>query len=200
MTGLIIDPYRLAPTGPTTYAADNFNRADAATLGTSSSGHTWDEHGNAWSIDTNRARPPGGGPFKLATLDAGHADVAVEVTIIPNAGDLGLVARVVDTGNHVLFNLSWDGRWLCKVFYKVGGGGYTGLTSLVDPVPQLSDSTTQFTARLELTGDAGEAFIEGASQGTWTGLDSGLLSATSHGLAGNDAHVVRFDDLAITSP
>jgi hypothetical protein len=193
--GAIADAYTSAVSLP----SDNFNRADAATLGTSSSGHTWDEHGTAWSIASNRCVPPSSGGYRFVTLPAGQADVTVTATINPAASpDLGLCARVVDTNNLVFFDLDWvTDHWICRVFQRLGGS-FTGLTSLVDPVAGLADNTTPFTAALTVTGATGGATINGASQGTWTGLDSSLLTATAHGLVGNDITASTFDNFAIT--
>lgn len=197
----LLNPYRFAaPPAPPSLPSDDFNRANAASLGTSSSGHVWDEHGTAWSINANRCVPPLISDYKVVTLDADQADVTITATVIPaGTPDLGLCARVVDANNLVFFDIvEVGGHWICRVFQRLGGS-FTGLTSLVDPVTELVDNTTPFTATLTVTGDAGEAFINGVSQGTWTGLDSSLLSATSHGLVGNEVQLATFDDLAITA-
>lgn len=196
---MLIDPYRYA--AAVTLPSDDFNRANAASLGTSSSGHVWDEHGTAWSIASNRCVPPSSGGYKFATLDAGEADVTVAATINPSgAPDLGLCARFVDASNLVFFDVVWEtDHWICRVFQRLAGS-FTGLTALVNPVVTLgADNTTPFTASVELAGDAGEAFINGVSQGTWTGLDGSLLSATDHGLVGNDVVASTFDNFAVTA-
>lgn len=198
---VFLDAFTLFGTGtpPATLPSDNFNRADAATLGTSSSGDTWDEHGTVWSIASNRARPPSGGSYVFATLDAGVADVTVEATVIPGGTpDIGLCARVVDSNNLVFFDFSWNSdHYECRVFQRVGGS-FTGITSFVSNVTAVPNNTDPYTLTLTCTGAAGEAFANGVSQGTWTGLDSSLLTATSHGLASKDSHPVAFDDFSIT--
>lgn len=181
--------------------ADNFNRADAASLGTSSSGHVWDEHGTAWSIVGNQCRPPAVAAYDFATLDAGKADVTVTVTVDPrgNGRDMGPVARVVDTNNLVFFDCTWvTDHWVCRAFERVGGS-FTGLTALVDPVTVLgSDQTTPFSMVLTVSGSSGSVSINSASQGTWSSLDPSLLSATKHGLGGNNAFDAAFDNLVMT--
>lgn len=195
--GIVAAGYR-PPAG--SLPSDNFNRADAATLGTSSSGHVWNEYGTAWSIASNRCVPPSTGGYKFATLDASTPDVTVTATINPAASpDLGLAARVVDVSNLVFFDIVWvSDHWICRVFQRVAGS-FTGITALVNPVAGLADNTTPFTAALTVDADAGEAFINGASQGTWSGLDSSLLTATAHGLGGNEVVSSTFDSFSTTA-
>jgi hypothetical protein len=186
---LLINPYRYASGGGAALPSDDFNRADGA-LGTSSSGHAWTHSG--WTVASNKCKPPTSGGLVYATVDAGVANVTVAVTVDPAvAPDLGLVAR------YIVYETD---HWLCRVFQKVGGGSFAGLTTLVNPIVTLgSDNDTPFTAALTVSGSGGEAFINGVSQGTFTGVDSGLLSATSHGLAANDIVSSTFDNFAITA-
>lgn len=180
-------------------AADTFTRANAAALGTSSSGHAWDEHGTAWSIVSNQAKPPNA-TYAIATLDAGDADVSVTATVDPKNSDpdLGLVARVVDGNNFLFADVVWEtDHWLCRAFQRVAGA-FTGLTSLVNPVVVLgSDHTTPFEVTMTVAGSAGEVFISDVSQGTWSSIDASLVTPTDHGLVGNQVVVATFEDITI---
>jgi hypothetical protein len=190
----------------TSLAADNFNRADGA-LGTSSSGHVWTHTG--WTVASNVARPPAVADYRFATLDGGQADVDVTTTIIPSvssaANDMGLAARVVDSNNLLIYNFACiAGVWLCRAYQRVGGS-FTGITSSVNPVPELGNSDFRpFRARMLVEGDAGEVFcttqddlVTWHSQGTFSGIDGGLLAATAHGLFGNDTDESGFDGFDI---
>jgi hypothetical protein len=194
---LLINPYRYA--SGVTLPSDTFNRADGA-LGTSSSGHAWTHTG--WTVGTNQCVPPNSGGASFATVDAGAANVTVAATLDPALSpDWGLVVRYVDAGNLILFDIVHEvDHWICRVFQKVAGGAFTGLTTLVNPVVTLgADHDTPFTAAITVTGDAGEAFINGISQGAFSAVDAALLSATSHGLYGNDVAASRFDNFVITA-
>lgn len=192
-------------TGPTILASDTFNRADGA-IGTSSSGHTWTELGSStgWTVASNQARPPTSG-YDIAVLNAGDADVEVQVTVDPknSTPDLGPVCKVSDADNLIWYDVVYDtDHWLCRVFQRVAGSfSGNGLTTLVNPVVTLgSDKTTPFEVRLQSVGQAGEVWINDVSQGTWSSLiDTGILSATSHGLAGNAVLTAAYDDLTITA-
>ena len=186
-----------AASGP--LAADTFTRANAAALGTSPAGHVWDEHGTAWTIVSNKAHPPNVVGYTVATLDAGATAVTVTVTVTPDADcDLGLAARVVDTSNFVFLDISRSGdHYVSRTFQRVAGS-FAGLTTLVDPVTSISDVAAPFTLTLTVNGQAGESLVNDVSMGTWSSLDSGLLAATTHGLAVGATNVNNaFDDLTI---
>jgi hypothetical protein len=191
--------------GATPLAYDDFARADAATLGTSTDGHLWDEYGTAWSISGGRARPPVGAGYRIAAMNAGAADVDITASVLPSAfslssPDFGLVARSIDINNFVFFDVVWAvDHWLCRVFQRVGGT-FTGITSQVNPVPGMGDNDDPFTARLVAVGDSGEAFLNGASVGTWSGLNATLLAPTWHGLAANDSSGSGFADITVNAP
>lgn len=191
--------------GPSFLAADTFTRANAATLGTSSSGHLWDEYGTAWAVDGNRARPPVFAGYRLAAMNAGAADVDIVVNVTPavfaaSVPDLGISARAIDINNFLLFDVVYEtDHWLCRVF-KREGGAFSGITTLVNPVPSMSSSSTApFVARLVAKGAGGEAFLNGVSVGTWSGLASPFLTPTWHGLAANDANGSGFEDITISA-
>lgn len=197
--GAVADAWTAPGGGP--LAVDTFNRADAATLGTSSSGHVWSEHGTAWSIASNRAHPPLLSPYTIVSLDAGDADVEIEVTVHPVADcDLGLAARCVDANNFIFLDVSRSGdHYVSRTFQRVSGS-FSGLTSLVDPVTSIAVVTDPFTLRLAVNGSSGESWINDVSMGTWSSIDASLVTPTRHGLAtGTTSNDNAFDDLTITA-
>lgn len=185
-------------------AADTFTRADGA-IGTSSSGHVWEQFGTTgWTVASNTADPPSGG-FAIATLPLGAADVDLTVTLNPNfqSPDWGPVVKLADVDNLIWLDIVFEtDHWLCRPFQRVGGS-FTGnaLADVVDPIVTLgADKVTPFTARIRSVGQTGQVWINGASQCTWSALiDTGILTATKHGLAANDAPATAtFDSLTMT--
>jgi hypothetical protein len=168
----------------TSLAADNFNRADAATLGTSSSGHLWTSHGTPFTLSSNAAHPPSGiTDYTIDSLNGGTADVTVSCTITPrdlgHDFDAGLAGRVVDNNNFVFLDISRSGSVLLTRTFQRVGGSFTGLTSLVNPI---AAAGTPMLVELVLSGDAGESFIDGVSMGSFSGLNGALLTPTRHGI------------------
>lgn len=87
--------------GPTTYASDDFNRADGA-LGTAVVGGAWTVADGAVAIVSNRASlsvSP-----SMAYLEASHADCTVSCTLPVLSNEPGLAFRATGSGNY------W--RWL----------------------------------------------------------------------------------------
>lgn len=79
-----------------TAVTDDFNRADAGTLGTSSSGHTWAEWNNSHVITSNGAAPENDGTCGSFTPELSTGDHFVEFTVatLPQANSfVGLVVR-----------------------------------------------------------------------------------------------------------
>lgn len=204
---LLSDSYMAPPGGPTLLFGDNFNRADAATLGAS-----WNEHGDAWSVASNAAHPPALSGFRFVSHDvaANGMDIRVKISTNPaSANDLALLARYIDSGNHILFNVVMQGGvHLCRVFEKTGGGGYSGLTSLISPVPWLTNNDhTPFYARIVVGGsygaNNGEAFLTDQSDyNTWISVGTftsnvALNGGTEGGLAAGDSAASAFDDFEI---
>lgn len=194
-------------------ASDSFNRADGP-LGTADIGGAWATTGT-WSIVSGQARNAGSADYDLATLNVSATAVDVRITIDPAAGtlnDVGPAVHVIDASNFIFLDFTFTGgnTWLCKVFQRVAGA-FTGLTTLVDPIPQLgADNDTPFRARLVTAGsygpDGGEAFIAApatpttwVSVGSWVNADVSLRAATSHGFAAKTTPTTRFDDITIAA-
>lgn len=183
-----------------TLVSDAFTRADnASSLGTADSGQVWTAHAGTWGISSNRAVPPA--TLGTASVDAGATLVTVQLTGIP-AGvgntDVGLLARFVDTSNYLFLNVSKTGSVMQARMFKRVGGTNTGITTLVNPAAP--DATNPFTMKVVFSSaTAGEAFVNGASVGTFTGLDAVLQTPTRYGLWVNGSSGnARYDDLTIT--
>lgn len=91
------------PNASNVIAADNFNRADSATLGTSSSGATWTNiDANTIGIVSNAASGVNGQSCR-ATLDAGKNSYTVSC-ILKNVGsECNIYLRFVDANNCLRF-------------------------------------------------------------------------------------------------
>jgi hypothetical protein len=178
---------------------DNFNRADAASLGA-----PWSYSGANWAIVSNKARPPAGlTDYDAAVVNASLVDCTVQVTINAPVGlnfDGGLVARYVDINNFIFMDISLAGSsFLTRTFQRVGGS-FSGLTSLVNPVSGIAPGTP-FTAKMVLSGSTGESFINNVSMGTFSGVNAALLSSTTHGMVCSLDDVVTppdFEDFSAT--
>jgi hypothetical protein len=94
----------------TTLAADDFNRADATTLGTAPTGQTW--AGDAFSISSTAARGNG-----HAYVDVGQVDMDVEAMTIwdGTTGVLGVQTNLLDASNRLVLWLDGGTPNLGKV-------------------------------------------------------------------------------------
>jgi hypothetical protein len=197
----VADGYQ-AP-APASGASDDFNRANAATLNTSSSGHTWAVTAGTWNVASNQGHPPLAlTDYRAATLDGGLVDATIECTFNAPVGlnfDGGLVGRFVDINNFIFLDISLVGSsFLTRTFQRVGGS-FSGLTSLVNPVSGIVPGTP-FTAKMVLTGSSGESFINNVSMGAFSGVDSGLLASDLHGVVFSSTDSVTppdFDNFSI---
>lgn len=187
-------------------ASDTFDRANASTLGTSSSGHTWSTTAGTWTIASNKGHPPLGlSAYTAATLDDGvTANATIQVTLTSGSGldfDGGPIGHFIDINNFVFMDISRTGstQYLTRTFQRVGGS-FTGLTTLVNPVSGITQGTP-FVAKLVLSGSGGESFINGVSMGTFSGVDGSLLSSTRHGVvfsASDGTTAIDMEDFSIS--
>lgn len=204
----ILAASRPSAAGP--LVSDTFTRADGA-LGTTETGQTWLYSDAAYSVVSNQAASGAGSGYQMALVNAGQADVDLSFTFDPvtsDPNDCGAIARYIDLGNHLLLDFTYlSGRWLSRLFQKLGGGGYIGLSALVDPiVPLGSDSSAPFRVRLIVDGDSGSFYVTSQADlatwvqiGTFTGMDASLWTPTIHGMAMNNGAGVRFDSFAISA-
>jgi hypothetical protein len=197
---LLADSYQAPAVGG---ASDNFNRADSGTLGTSSSGHVWTNHGTpTFGIVSNAAHPPAGvSDYNIASLDGGLVNCTVQCTITAPIGldfDAGLAGRVVDQNNFIILDVSRSGSDLVTRVFKRVGGSFTGLTTFLNPAPGVAQGTP-FVAKLVLSGAGGEAFLNATSIGTFSGLDAVLQTPTRNGIVTSLSDTTAvFEDFSIT--
>lgn len=161
-------------------ATDNFNRADAGSLGTSSGGQTWTNGGAGhFAIASNKAVAVfTAGQLTVAWLETGLADFTLTCDIVGSATtEVGLVFRLVDSANHWLI-LANQGTF---ALYKVTAGGFTNLGGL--PACPNGAGVT-FTIKVVCSGssiqtsiDSGSGFVAKHSV-----TDSYLSTATKVGL------------------
>jgi hypothetical protein len=83
---------------------DNFDRADASSLGVATSGQTWAVHAGSPSIAGGQAAPGSG--FLLASIDAGTTEPTVRMTLVQSGPEFWMVVRFADAANYWRF-----GRW-----------------------------------------------------------------------------------------
>lgn len=180
-------------TGPATYIDDRFGGA-AATL----AGRTPDTVGTAtWTIwvgaaSTNGTQATDTGGGLRASIESGHADCSVSVTLAGvGAGDPGLLFRGVDNIDY--WYLIWQPgfpRWnLSKVI--------TNAATLVDgthttPVPVNGD-----VLKVVLSGDSITCYLNGVSFLTATSAQ--FNTATKHGLATITAGTAVWDNFLVAS-
>lgn len=105
--------------------ADTFNRTDSTvSLGTSSSGHAWQQTTRHLGIIANKAYPGGVSLTAIETVDATVANVKVSAshTLSGASAYLGLIARCLDTSNWLLAALWRSGTNDIIEFYKNDAG------------------------------------------------------------------------------
>jgi lysophospholipase L1-like esterase len=169
---------------PAPSASDSFNRANAATLGTTDgaghaeanggSGLAWTANVGAWAIATNKAAATDvAGAAAIATVDAGAANVLMNamITFAGGAG-IGVVARYVDASNYV--RAYHDGTNI--KLDKVVGGSVTNLFTV-------ANTTNNAQLQLRAKGTTFQVMYNNASVGTvQTVSDAALQSSTRAGI------------------
>jgi hypothetical protein len=146
------------PTG-----SDSFNRADAATLGTTDTGQAWSvEEGAGWSIETNKATPTTPStatfndendiPLEIAVVDVGtnRQTITVDVITHPDNANAGIIGRFIDTDNYFYFPVI-NTTISAVQFWHVAGGTFQGY--LVNESVTI-DLDATYTLELVLNGNA----------------------------------------------
>ena len=108
--------------------SDNFNRADASSLGTSSSGTAWNDPNAAWGIFSNQGRTINAtDTFDPAWLATGQTDITVSADVTLPGGEGGIFARFTDASNYVYLDLTRaDGANVNVRIYNRVGGTFSG--------------------------------------------------------------------------
>jgi hypothetical protein len=177
--------------------ADNFNRADnSSALGTpSDGGSAWVALQGTWGILSNQGGliADAGDSQDVAVLECGSSVVTVQTTITFGSCDVGLVARVVDSTNYLLFAVNSSTG--CKLYKRVGGT-FTQLGT--------TDATTPVTGdviRMSVSaGNAITCYRNGVHLPNLDSTDAAGSTATQHGIrsSGYVAATVSFNDFSIT--
>lgn len=177
------------PAVAATLAADTFNRADAATLGTSSSGHAWVVHAGSVGVRGQQAAPGPG--YALASLPAGATEHVTAVTVARTGPEFWLLVRFQDKDNYWRFGRRSNGPY---VLQQVRGNALAepAVRTTASPTPEAGD-------RLACTTTAGglSCRVDGAPVAH--AADPTGATAPGVGLASYFSEDVRFDDLAVTA-
>lgn len=193
---LIINPYVFRSGGPTG-AADDFNRADAGALGTSSGGQLWTQQAGTIEVLSNEAHITGTAAINavtgaIATVDSGLANCAIEYKITAGAGnDHWLVFRFVDANN--FYYLNWFaafGWW--RTTKQVAGVQSQG--HIAGPAGGFSNGDV---VKLVLSGSTLNYYKNGSQFDSDSDAFNGdFLTATKHGIGGSSTNC-KFDDFSI---
>lgn len=195
MLGAIAAHYVAATAG--VVVADDFNRADSSSLGSTSVGSApWSVLTGAWGISSNTASP-GATTLSLAVVQTGVADCTVQMTV--NRADtatppfFGLCFRAVDVNNNWVLE-SGASSGTAKLYKKVAGGAYSVAAQSASPIKFLTNDIVQ----VVLSGTSITVKRNGATIITVT--DSALSTATRHGLyaSGSPSLPTRIDDFSVT--
>jgi hypothetical protein len=176
----VVDPY------PGYLVYDTFTDAN----GTALTAHTpdkrpgsnaWTALRGTWQVQSNRGKltTSGGDGQNVCAIDAGDADVTVDVQLVTNvAGDAdsGLIVNVVDTNNYWLFTLLAGGT--CVLYEHVGGGFVARGGS--HSFSWVAGST--YAVRVVTAGDSIDCFIDGVAKQSYTTAGRPLKTATLHGI------------------
>lgn len=115
--------------------SDNFNRADGAIGSPSDGGSAWVSMSGTWTVASNQVKQTAGGVGE-AYLEASASDMVVQVTGVTFANDIGVIARLADISNYLLFR----GRPGSKYdLYKQVGGSFTLLAGGLGSGPSNGD-------------------------------------------------------------
>lgn len=169
-------------------SSDNFNRTDASTLGTASSGQLWSVlSGSHWYIAGNRvsAGDGSGSSYYAAIIPSGISDATVSVDcIVAAAMDQGLALRAQDDNNYLFVDVSGDGagNYVTRTFRKTGTS-FTPLTSLIT-LTGLSPGMT-LTMKAVMSGTSITVYANKGTGDVQVGqisVSTGLESQTAHGI------------------
>lgn len=156
-----------APAYPVDLAAiDTFVRANAATLGTSDTGHAWTRQTGALGITSNAAQTVAGSGTSIETIDPGTADGEVSADLRWDAGGLsgnGVVIHWVDSSNFIFAAIESAGAALR--LKKVSSGVTTNLAE----VTGLSHASEAWhLMRITYRGDTIKVYLNGRLTTTHT--------------------------------
>jgi uncharacterized repeat protein (TIGR01451 family) len=175
-----------------TVVVDDFERPDAASLGSTVTGQPWSTWAGAALVDGGRAGSAVGG-YTLAVVDTRLSTGTVAVSVPVLSDELWLVFRASDSGNYWRF-----GRWQ--------GGGYQlqqvqgwalgtpELTTLSLPVPAAGDRLSCESGKTITCSVDGVPVVRTASTFNKAATNAGFA------IASGSAPASRFDDLLVVAP
>lgn len=167
---------RTLPTAPagTGHVTDSFDRADAASLGTSDSGHVWQEVLVGAGITTNTAyaSTPYQTGHAIVTSGASDVDVQVTVSTLDTAGNAGLVFRWQDSERFWILFI--NGLTSVVQLVRYSPAGATSVASI--PITKAAGDII----KIKAVGSSIRVFHNGTELGSVT--DTTYQSATSHGI------------------
>lgn len=172
--------------GISAVVSDSFNRADAASLGSADTGQAWTAHVGTWGITSNRASNQSAAPsIETASVNAGIADGEVEVTLAVLGGVPGVVARLTDGSNFLVFLSTGTEVRL----WKVVAGAFTLLGSFTVAV------AAGDVLKVRLSGSDVRAYHNGVERIAVT--ETHNQAATRHGLYADASNVARWEDFTV---
>jgi hypothetical protein len=172
-------------------AYDNFSRADnAASLGVSTSGHTWTAFEGTCGISGKQAFPSNGTAAHSATIDTGISEIDLRATLVlaPTDDQAGVVFRYTTGFNGYYFRAdTTSGNYRLEK--------YDGASTVVSggPAPANGDAI-----RVIAVGSAIRCYVNGALACSMT--DAFNSSATNCGVSFYFNAVARIDDFAVGAP
>ena len=179
----------------TTYVSDDFNRADAASLGTATTGQTWTN--GSLQIISNQVGTTTAltGNAAWNVIDSTHAD-NIEITLdatFPAAGwstiATGIVFRFANGGAMYCFGAKSD---TSIGIYQAGGSTPPANVT----VPSMAGTTKTF--KVKIVGQTVECYMDNVLKMTLT--DTLLTANTKHGIGiYNSANSVKFDNFSVKS-
>lgn len=175
--------------------SDDFSDADSTNISgkATDTGQTWVVASGTWTVTGGKAVPSGAGSELHATVDAGVANVASQITASRPAGNfpyVGVTARFGDVSNYWTVEAHNTGGTY-KLTKRVAGA-YTTIAS----GPAWAAGVAAV-LRLEVNGNSINAKINGTSFATTT--DAALATNTKHGMKifDNGAAGSTFDDFTV---
>lgn len=170
---------------------DNFNRTNATTLGTATTGEVWQLAGSgsaSLGIQNNQAYNITCAAPGYAVVDALTADARSKVTMVTNGGDTRLPFRFVDTNNFYYF----ENKGTYYDVIRVSNGSALSLGSIFSPAPANGD-----VIEVEVVGNNLNVFINNVNQFS-SQLSAGPLG-TKFGIGSWCNTTMRFDDFSINT-
>lgn len=195
----------VTPTSGAGLPSDDFNRANATSLGTSSSGHAWQgDAADTFEIIDNRAEAnTTGTAWNPAWLETGVTQQVVETVILHRTGERGLYGRVVDAANGIMLDYEYSGNsGNIAVYERVANSLTSRGSAVLSNVPD----DTEVKLKLVLDGTNVKAYVhkladpEGAPKidATLGGSAPNGTKAGIYSLVTGTPHTV-FDTFAVTA-